>query len=211
MGPLNGAWIRALLVLGLGLTVLAPTVSAAAPGAAVMQHVRAYGRHAARFGAIAKALGITPEQARTAIHDGSIKELARVSHLTPAQVRTKLKSLEGTASAMHFLGHGGMDVAMHTVATELNMTPQALWQAVRERSLTLPAGTTVQSLETSSNAAVQKWLQGASAKHPTLSAQRRQEIAQRIDQMVVRLLTRATTPASTGSTRPAPRTIHLVD
>ncbi|MDA8346740.1 MAG: hypothetical protein M0Z66_14930 [Thermaerobacter sp.] len=210
---MKGALIKAGLVLGLGLAVVAPTVASAASPTSLTQSAgstRVSGAHRVRIDAIAKALSITPQQVRTAIREGALKELASVSHMTTAQVKEKLKSLapgkDIRISMERRIGRAGVAVGLKAVAGQLQMTPQALSTAIRQRNLTLPSGTSVQSLQGTAQTAVQTWLQGRAAKHPKLSAQRQQAVTQRVGTVIGKLLTRATTSASTNAapTSPSP-------
>jgi hypothetical protein len=198
MRAMNRTWLKAGLVLGLGLAIVAPAAAfAASPPAA---QTTGSTRHTSRVDAIAKALQITPQQVRTAVREGAIKELAKVAKMTPAQVKAKLKGIKmgpGMRVAKgRRMGRAALGVGFKAVASQLQMTPQQLRQAVRNRNLQLPAGTTVQSLQTTAQTAVSTWLQGLAAKHPKLTAQRQQQIAQRVATVVGKVLTRATTPAS---------------
>ena len=201
---MKGTWIKAGLVLGLGLAVVAPAVASAASPAAVTQSA-AQGAHGRGVAAVAKALGITPQQARTAIREGAVKELARVSHMTPRQVRAKLKGIGlAKANAGHRIGRRGVAVGLKAVASQLQMSPASLRQAIRQRNLTLPAGTSVQALQGTAQTAVQSWLQGLAKNHPKLTTQRQQAITQRVVSVIGKLLTRATTPTPTGTTPATP-------
>ncbi len=195
--------LRIGLVLGLGLAAILPAAAAAAAPPAT---IGAPKRHMERIDAIAKALGITPQQALTAIHQGALKELARVSHMTPAQVQTKIKGLHlyrGTLNTGHMIGRAGLRVGIAAVASELQMTPEALRQSIRARSLKLPAGKTVAGLQQTAQSAAQGWLRSVAAKHPTLTPARQQEIGARVAAVVGELLTKATTPAGTAEMAPA--------
>lgn len=191
-------WLKAGLALGLGLAIVAPAAAFAA--SPPLTQTVAHAGHMTRVDAIAKALGITPQEVRTAVRQGAVKELARVSKMTPAQVEAKLKGLTmGKGMRMrkeHRMGRAAVAVALKAVAGQLHMTTQELRRAIREQSLQLPAGTTVQSLQTTAQTAVASWLQGLAANHPKLTSQRQQQIAQRVSGVVGKALTRATTPAA---------------
>lgn len=196
---MNSTLLKAGLILGLGLAVVAPAATfAAAPGSSTTTP-QGTTKGSARIDAIAAALGLTPQQVRTTIKNGTLLALASETHLTTAQVAAKLKASGVKVPAAMKVGRRSGIVAWKAVAAQLQMTPQALRQAIRQHSLTLPTGVTIQSLQGVAQSALQNFLQGIAAKQPKLTAQRQQSITQRVLAAVGKKLTQATTPAATGA------------
>lgn len=191
---MHRGWIAAAAV-AVGLATVAPTALAAATTGTAPSQTGAGQSSGAWVQKIATDLSLTVQEVRQSFGNAGLAGLADAAHVPLGQVRQTLRR-DGAAAGMRAhmrarrLVRRGVRVGLSAIAKDLGLTPRQMVREARQHKLQLPAGATVQSLETTADTAVGNWLAGLAAHHPKLTAARTARLEKVIDHRIAVLVQR---------------------